>query len=99
MRQGSERSLARPRLGFSAATSPAASSAPSFSRTRTLVTSGVSIDAPKAAVPPLKVGHGLIEMPASEIGPQGVGDPELRVCHLPQQKVRQAHLAARADQE
>src|SRR5262249_13660760 len=88
-----ERSATRPR--FSASRSGPGSG----SLTRTLVASGVSIDAPKAAVPPLKVGHGLKEVPPPEIGPQEIGDPELRIGYLPEQEIGEPHFAARADQE
>src|SRR5678816_4257307 len=54
------------------------------------------------SVPPiaLLVGdYGLEQMGHAEVGPQRVGDPDLRVGDLPQQEVADAHLAARADQQ
>ena len=54
------------------------------------------------AVPPLallEVHHRLQQVLAAEIGPQDVGHPDLGIRDLPEQEVRDAHLAARADQQ
>src|SRR5258705_3205548 len=53
----------------------------------------------KASRPALELGDGAIEIDGPEIGPESRGHPELRVGDLPQEKVRDPHLAARADQE
>src|SRR5581483_785727 len=39
------------------------------------------------------------QMAASEVGPQRLGEPDLRIRDLPQQEVADAHLAARPDEE
>src|SRR5689334_23497577 len=49
--------------------------------------------------PALELGEGAIEIDRPEIGPERRRDPELRVGDLPQEEVRDPHLAARADQE
>ena len=47
----------------------------------------------------LVVGHRLQQVAAPEVGPQHVGDPDLRVGDLPEQEVADAHLAAGADEQ
>src|SRR6267378_432887 len=47
----------------------------------------------------LVVGDGAVEIRRPEIGPERRRHPELGVGDLPQQEVRHAHLAARADQQ
>src|SRR5712691_9929967 len=53
----------------------------------------------EAARPPLELGDGAIEVDRPEVRPVGRRDPQLGVGDLPQQEVRDAHLAAGADQE
>src|SRR4051812_40411875 len=55
-----------------------------------------SVHPPEAALAALVVGDGLEQVPAAEVRPQRVGDPQLRVGELPQHEVREPHLAARA---
>ena len=43
--------------------------------------------------------NGLEQVPLAEVGPQRVGDPDLRVRDLPEQEVADPHLAARPDQQ
>src|SRR5437660_12512869 len=38
-------------------------------------------------------------MPAAEVGPQRLGDPDLGIRDLPEQEIADAHLAARTDQQ
>src|SRR5262249_60100421 len=57
---------------------------------------------PDPAVAPLAllvVEDGLEEVLPPEVGPENVRDPDLGVRDLPQQEVRDPHLAARADEE
>src|SRR5439155_3746199 len=53
----------------------------------------------KATASSLEVIYRLVEMLPAEVGPQDVRDPEFRVCELPEQKVGDAQLAARSDEE
>src|SRR5262245_46270467 len=53
----------------------------------------------EAAIALLKVGDRPVEIGGAEIRPQDRRDPQLGVGNLPQQEVRDAHLAAGADQE
>src|SRR2546422_1538537 len=53
----------------------------------------------KAPASALEVIHGLVEVLASEIGPEHVRDPELGIGELPEEEVRDAELPARPDQE
>ena len=41
----------------------------------------------------------LVQVPAPEVGPQGVGDPDLGIGDLPEQEVGDAQLATGADQQ
>ena len=54
---------------------------------------------PKRRSRPLVLGDGLEELLPAEVGPQHVGEHELRIGQLPQQEVRDAVLARRADDE
>ena len=56
-------------------------------------------DAAEAAIALLIREHAFEQVPAAEVGPQRVGDPDLRVGDLPQQEIADAHLAARPDQQ
>src|SRR5580692_7738475 len=56
----------------------------------------------QAAVAPfalLKIEQGFVELGAVEIRPQGFGHINFRVGNLPQQKIADAHLPARANQQ
>src|SRR2546428_10282296 len=53
----------------------------------------------ESARPPLELAHGAIEIARPEIRPEGRRDHQLSVGNLPQEKVRDPHLAARADQQ
>src|SRR5438046_3744938 len=53
----------------------------------------------EAAVAALVVGDGAIEIRGAEVGPERRRHPELGIGDLPQQEVRDAHLAARADEQ
>ena len=57
------------------------------------------LDAAVAALALLVVEDRLEQVPAAEVGPQRVGDPDLGVGDLPEQEVADAHLAAGADQQ
>src|SRR5262245_29914384 len=50
----------------------------------------------EAPVAVLEVGDGVEEVLAAEVGPEHVGEVQLRVRHLPQQIVRDAGLPRRA---
>src|SRR5271165_3087872 len=54
---------------------------------------------PVPALAALVLGDGLEEVLAPEVGPQDVGEHELRVGQLPQEEVRDAVLARRAHHE
>src|SRR5690606_39660899 len=54
---------------------------------------------PEAAVAVLVVADGGVEGLAAEVGPEGLRDVELGVGDLPEEEVRDAHLAAGADEE
>src|SRR5438093_11323523 len=58
-----------------------------------------SIGAAETSAPVLEVMNRLVEVLSAKVRPQGVGDPELGVCGLPEEKIRDAELAAGADQE
>src|SRR5439155_3913799 len=58
-----------------------------------------SIGATETPAPVLEVMDRLVEVLPAKVGPQGVGDPELRVRGLPEEKIRDAELPAGADQE
>src|SRR5207244_11916652 len=47
----------------------------------------------------LEFGHGSIEIDGAEVRPERRRDPELCIGDLPQEEVRDPHLAARADQQ
>src|SRR6266508_4003796 len=53
----------------------------------------------EAAGPPLKIGDGAVQVAGAEIRPQGRRHPQLGVRDLPQQEVRDAHLAAGPDEQ
>src|SRR5438094_520451 len=53
----------------------------------------------EAAVAALVVGDGAIGIRGAEVGPERRRHPELGIGDLPQQEVRDAHLAARADEQ
>src|SRR5207247_255199 len=53
----------------------------------------------KAPRPLLELGHGLVEVARAEVRPEHGRDQKLRVRDLPQEEVRDPHLAAGADQE
>src|SRR6266550_1142426 len=52
-----------------------------------------------AALARLEVDDGLEQVAAAEIGPEHFGDVNLGVRDLPQQEIRDAQLAAGADQK
>src|SRR5919199_4875358 len=56
-------------------------------------------DSAEAPVAALVVGDGAIEVGRPEVGPERRRHPELGVGDLPQQEVRDPHLAAGADQQ
>ena len=56
-------------------------------------------DSPVATLALLVVGDGLEQVLAPEVRPEHVGHPDLRVGDLPEQEVRDPHLAARADEQ
>src|SRR5512145_2000179 len=56
-------------------------------------------DPPVTPLALLEVEDGLQEVPATELGPVDVGDPDLGVGDLPEQKVGDTHFAARSDQQ
>src|SRR5258705_6380198 len=53
----------------------------------------------KAPRPFLELGHGQVEVARAEVRPEHGRDQKLRVRDLPQEEVRDPHLAAGADQE
>src|SRR4029077_5420739 len=53
----------------------------------------------EASIALLKIGDRPVEIGGAEIRPQDRRDPELGIGDLPQQEVRDAHLAAGADQQ
>src|SRR2546425_6393247 len=57
------------------------------------------LDAAVAAVALLVGDDGFEQMAPAEVGPERLGDPDLGIRDLPEQKVAHAHLAARADQQ
>src|SRR6202035_1769263 len=61
----------------------------------------ISRPSPSTEAPPAlrELGQRLLQRLAREVGPQLVAEDELRVGGLPQEVVRQAALAARADDE
>src|SRR5262245_16580976 len=56
-------------------------------------------DPTEATLPQLELAQRFEELPFAEVRPQRLGDVDLRVGDLPQQKVRETHLATRPDQE
>ena len=56
-------------------------------------------DAAVAALPLLELGDGLEEVARAEVGPEDRRHVDLGVGDLPEEVVRDAHLAARADEE
>src|SRR5216684_7598616 len=57
------------------------------------------VDPAVAALARLKVDDRFEEIAAAKIGPEDFGDVDLRVGDLPEQEVRDAQLAAGADEE
>src|SRR2546422_4204174 len=57
------------------------------------------LDAADPAVTPRKGGERGIELGSAELGPQAIGEVQLRIGHLPEQEVADAHLAAGADEK
>src|SRR5262245_2798505 len=53
----------------------------------------------EAPLTPLILRQGLDELSLAEVGPQGVGHVDLGIGELPEQEVRDAHLAAGADEQ
>src|SRR5437667_10449505 len=53
----------------------------------------------KSTASSLEVIDRLVEVLSPEVGPQRIRDPELGVCELPEQEIRDAQLSARPDQE
>src|ERR671918_1039352 len=53
----------------------------------------------EAPAPPLKIRDGAVEVAGAEIGPQDRGHPEFGVGDLPQEEVRDPHLATRTDEQ
>src|SRR5262245_43327182 len=74
---------------------PPALSRTARSATSTLPTSHLA-EAPR---PLLELGHRLVEVARAEVRPEHGGDEELGVGDLPQEEVRDPHLAAGADHE
>src|SRR5665213_1070640 len=61
---------------------------------------GVSVaEAAVAAVAALVIGEGFEQMDAAKVGPEPVGDEDLGVGDLPEQEVRDALLAAGANDQ
>src|SRR5450759_1335831 len=56
-------------------------------------------DAAVAALPLLEIEDRLEEMALAEVGPERGRDPDLAVGDLPEEEVRDAHFAARADEK
>ena len=52
-----------------------------------------------AAFAALEVGNGFEEMDAAEVGPEALGDEDFGVSDLPEQVIREAHLARSADEQ
>jgi hypothetical protein len=69
-----------------------------FQRVEVLVGEGLA-QAAEAALALLVVLDGLQQVDAAEVGPEAVGDEDLRVGDLPQQEVRDALLARGADDQ
>src|SRR5262245_60546863 len=70
------------------------------SRTLTLATSvSATSHLSESSRPALELGHGPIEVDRCKVRPERGRDPELRVGDLPQEEVRDPHLAARPDQK
>src|SRR5437016_1708082 len=51
-----------------------------------------------AAFALLIIDHRIEQVPGTKVGPERLGDPDLRIGDLPQEKIADAHLAACADQ-
>src|SRR6185436_8416845 len=60
---------------------------------------GSRLKAAEAARAPLILGNRGFECLAREVGPIGIDEDELAIGELPQQKIAQAELPARADQQ
>lgn len=58
----------------------------------------VGLDCPKAPMPPGVVFERFVELRLAEIRPERGRDDQFGVGNLPQQKITDPHLAARADQ-
>src|SRR4051794_11539156 len=58
-----------------------------------------AVNAPEASIAALEFAHRVEEVLAAEVGPQHVGEDELRVRALPQQVVGDPVLPRRADHE
>src|SRR5260370_33334320 len=56
-------------------------------------------DAPTTALAFLKFEQGLQKSRAVEVGPERLGDENLRIRNLPEQEIADAHFAAGADQQ
>src|SRR5262245_33026955 len=54
---------------------------------------------PDAALAPLVVLQCLDELLLAEVGPERLGDVDLRIRPLPEEEIRHSHLAAGADQQ
>src|SRR5262245_55180090 len=55
--------------------------------------------AAEAPLPVLKMGQCLEEVTFPKVGPQGLGEIDLGVCALPEEEVRDTHLAAGPNEE
>jgi hypothetical protein len=60
---------------------------------------GRRLDAAEAAVALRIGGQRGVDLGGAEVGPQAVGEEQLRVGRLPEQEVADAHLAAGADEQ
>src|SRR5512145_1553010 len=77
-----------------------AAGTPARSRTITSsASSSLTSYLPEPARAALKLGHRAIEVAGAEVGPHDGREHQLGVGDLPQEKIRDPHLAARADQE
>ena len=64
-----------------------------------IISSGLSITAPKPSVTFLKIGNGGIQILRREIRPEGIAEIELCISTLPQQEVTDPLFAAGANQQ
>ena len=69
-----------------------------FQARQILIGLGVT-EAAKATVAPLVISDRFEQVKAAEIGPQAIGDEDLRIRNLPQQKILNALLARRTDHQ